>query len=97
MKSCRIVVGKKNAAQSNCFLLVDETQLQKLVRYDSGGSVRQDEESNLYTGIIVFMIVSLKQSIPYVVKSRPEVSINGKWFKKEIEKRMYFKFKRNWF
>ena len=32
------------------------------------------------------MIISSKQSIPYVVKSdRAEVSINGKWLKKKID------------
>ena len=32
----------------------------------------QDEDGNLYKGIVVFMIVSLKKSIPYVVKSCAE-------------------------
>ena len=30
------------------------------------------------------MTVSIKQSIPCIVKSRPEVSINGEWSGKEI-------------
>ena len=32
------------------------------------------------------MIVSLKKSIPYVVKCCPEVTINGSWFSGEIDK-----------
>ena len=45
----------------------------------------QDEDGNLYKGIVVFMIVSLKKSIPYVVKSCAEVKINGAWLAGEID------------
>ena len=35
--------------------------------------------------MVVFKIISLEQSSPYVVKSHPEVSINGEWSIKEID------------
>ena len=70
----------------NCVLLVDEMYLQQSVQHHSGDFVGEDKEGNIYKGIVVFMIFPLKQSIPYVVKLRPEVSINGEWLKKEINK-----------
>ena len=48
-------------------------------------SISQDEDGNLYKGIVVFMIVSLKESIPYVVKSCAEISIHGDWLANEID------------
>ena len=38
----------------------------------------QDEEGNIYKGIVNFMIVTLKQSIPVVIKSYPETKMNRK-------------------
>ena len=39
----------------------------------------------LFKGIVVLMIVGLQKSIPYVVKSSPEITITGLWLKKEID------------
>ena len=41
---------------------------------------------NLFNGIVVFMIVSLKKSIPVVIGSLPEAKITSKWLKCEINK-----------
>ena len=38
-----------------------------------------------YKGIVVFMVVGLKKSIPYVIKACPESKINGNWLSCEIE------------
>ena len=41
---------------------------------------REDfEDREFYNGIMVFMIVSLKKSIPFVIKSCPKTKINSKW------------------
>ena len=40
----------------------------------------------LCTTVVLFMIVSLKKSIPFVVKCCAEVSINGSWLANEIDK-----------
>jgi hypothetical protein len=58
--------------------------LQKYVQYYSGDFVGQDEDGDLYKGIVVFMIVSLKKSIPLVVSSRFKIKITGEWLKNEI-------------
>ena len=63
--------------------------LQKLVEYHIGNFVCQDEEGNLYKGIVNFMIVPLKQFIPVVIKSCPETTISGKWLKDEIDRSIF--------
>ena len=49
-------------------------------------NVGQDEEGNLFKWIVVFMIVSLKKSIPIVIGSLAETKITGEWWKCEINK-----------
>ena len=38
----------------------------------------------MYKGIVGFMIVGLKESIPYVIQSIPEVTFTGKWLCEKI-------------
>ena len=59
--------------------------LQKGVQYHGGTLVGADENGELYTGVMVFMVVGLKESIPFVVKACPEFKIAGKWLSEEIE------------
>ena len=56
--------------------MIDQVYLQKSARYQSGENV---EEGNLYKGIFAFLVVELKQSIPFVVQTIPEVTFNGQW------------------
>ena len=41
-------------------------------------------EENLYNGIFAFLVVVLKQSIPFVVQTILEVTFNGQWLAKRI-------------
>ena len=43
-----------------------------------------DNEGELYKGIVCFMIVGLKESIPYVINSSPETNNDANWFKTEL-------------
>ena len=52
--------------------------------YFGGEMIRCDEEGELYQGIVCFMIVGLKESIPYVIKSSPETNIEVNWLKTEL-------------
>ena len=61
--------------------MIDETYSQKSAQYQSGEYV---EEENLYKGIFAFLVVVLKQSIPFVVQTIPEVTFNGQWLAKRI-------------
>ena len=56
----------------DCILMIDEMYLRKSAQYQSREYVGVDEE-----GIITFMAVGLKQSIPFV--AIPEVIFNGHW------------------
>ena len=49
--------------------MVDEMYLQKATQYHSGEYVGADEDGNLYKESVAFMIVGLKESIPYVVQA----------------------------
>ena len=59
----------------------DRSNLQKSAQYQSGENA---EERNLYKGIFAFLVVELKQSIPFVVQTIPEVTFNGQWLAEKI-------------
>ena len=65
---------KEEKVSADCVLMLDEMYLQK-----------STASGKFYTGILSFIIVVLKKSIPYLIKVCPEVSINGEMVKKEIE------------
>ena len=69
-------VHEKGSFSCDCILMIDEMYLQKSAQYQSGENV---EEGNLYKGIFAFLVVELKQSIPFVVQTIPEVTFNGQW------------------
>ena len=66
-------------------LLLDEMYLQKDVQYQGGKLVCVDSEGNLFKGVMIFMINSLKQSIPFVIKAIPEVKTEGLWLSEQID------------
>ena len=53
--------------------------LRKSAQYQSGEYVGVDEE-----GITTFMVVGLKQSVPFVVQAIPEVIFNEHWLVEKI-------------
>ena len=61
--------------------MIDQMNLQKSTQYQSGENV---EKGNLYKGIFAFLVVELKQSIPFVVQAIPEVLFNGQWLAEKI-------------
>ena len=73
------LLRKRGEISSDCVLMVDEMYLQKGTSYQAGEYIGEDNEGNLYKGIMVFMIVGLKQSIPFVVQAVPDVTITGVW------------------
>ena len=64
--------------------MFDEMYLQKAAQYQAGEYVGADEEGNLYKGIMAFMVVGLKKSVPFVVQAIPEVTLNGQWLCEKI-------------
>ena len=65
-------------------MIVDEMYLQKATQYQGGDYVGADEEGNLYKGIVAFMVVGLKESIPYITQAIPEVTFTGQWLSHKI-------------
>ena len=61
----------------DCVLLIDKMYLQKGVQYQGGSLVGAYENGELYTVIVVFMVVSLKKSVPFAIKACPESKISG--------------------
>ena len=57
-------------------LLLDEMYLQQEVQYDGRKLIECDSELQMYKSIICFMVVSLKQSTPYILKATPLTKIN---------------------
>ena len=75
---------QKQEISKDIILMADEMYLQKGSQYHGGEYVGADEEGNLYKGIVAFIIVGLKKSIPYIIKASPDVTINGSWLSTEI-------------
>ena len=71
----------KGYVSHDCILTIDEMYLQKSAKYQSGEYV---EELNLNKGIFVFMVVRLKESIPFIVSTILEVTFNGQWMAEKI-------------
>ena len=65
-------------------LMFDEMFLQKCQEYCGGELIGADENNELYKGLVSFMIVGMKKSIPYIIKSVPEKKIDGKWLKEQV-------------
>ena len=69
---------------SDVILMVDEMFLQKGTSLQGGEYIGEDEAGELYKGIACFMIVGLKDSVPYVIQAIPEVTITGNWLADKI-------------
>ena len=65
-------------------MFFDGTYLEKGQGYFGGETIGCDDEGELYKGIACFMIVGLKESIPYVIKSSPETNIDANWLEIEL-------------
>ena len=70
---------EKGSFSCDCILMTYEMHLRKSAQYQSGEYVGVDEE-----GITTFMVVGLKQSIPFVVQAIPEVIFNEHWLVEKI-------------
>ena len=53
--------------------------LEKATQYHSGEYVGAGDEGNLYKGMVAFIIVGLKESIPYIVQAILEVKFSCEW------------------
>ena len=63
---------------------IDEMYLQKCEEYCGGEIIGANENNELYKRLHSFMIIGLKENVPYIIKSVPEQNIDGKWIKEQI-------------
>ena len=75
---------KEGKSSEDVCMIFDEMYLQKSQEYFLGEMIGCDDEVELYKGIVCFMIDTLKESIPYVIKSLPEINIDANWLKTEL-------------
>ena len=78
------VIIRQDKISSDVCLTFDEMCLQKCEEYTGGRLVGAATNSVLYTGIVSFMIIGIKQNTPYIIKSLPEIKIHADWLKNEI-------------
>ena len=79
------LLREKGKISEDLVLMADEMYLQKATDFSGGEYIGADDEGTLYKGVVAFMVVGIKQSIPYVVKATPEVTIKGSWLCDEID------------
>lgn len=70
------VLLDKGEVDQNIVLLIDEMHLQQSSQYD-GKDDGQNVDGELYKGILCFMTISLKRSVPYVLHYVPVTKLNG--------------------
>ena len=80
---------KEEKISADCVLMLDEMFLQKSADDHSGSFVGQNENGEFYNVILVFMIVGLKESIPYVIEAIPKTSLNGEMVKDGIQENLH--------
>ena len=53
-------------------LLMDEMYLQKRVQYQEGRLFGSNEEGAMFRGIMTFIVVCLRNNVPFIIKAIPE-------------------------
>ena len=77
--TCKGLISlRENSLFSNdAVLLLDEMYLQQEVQYDGRDLSGCDSKLQMYKSVLCFMVVSLKQSTPYVLRAIPLIKINN--------------------
>ena len=88
MKALQLLC-ERGEISNDCIMMVDEMYLQKATQSQGGEYVGADKDGHLYKGIVAFMVVGLKQSIPYVIQAIPEVSFTGKWLSEQMAENIH--------
>ena len=68
----------------NVILILDEIYHQKSAEYFGGDTFRTNEDWDLYKGMLCFMFLGLKNSIPCFIKSVPEKELRCQFIKDSL-------------
>ena len=79
--SVTTALKQQGRISGDVILILNEIYLQKSEKYFGGDIFRTNEDGDLYKGMLCFMIVELKNSIPCVLKSVPEKELSGQFIK----------------
>ena len=81
---CSEALKKYGKISEDICLLFDEMYLQKRRKYFGGEMICFEENLELYKGIGSFITVGLKEFIPCVIESSPNIKINVAWHRDEL-------------
>ena len=70
LKATKVLLEQRKIG-TDVVLLLDEVYLQKYSQYQDEKLVGAVNEGNMHKGVMVFMLNSLKKSIPFVIKAIP--------------------------
>ena len=79
----------KGKISEDVCLLFNEIYLKKFKEYFGGDLIGCGEDGNLYKGLVCFMNVGFKESVPYVIKSSPQTGTSADWLKSEVLECLY--------
>ena len=83
---CAEMLRNDGKISDDICLLFDEMYVQKCEEYFGGDVMGSNDAGESYKGLVCFMIIGLKQSIPYIIRPLPDISIDANWLKEEIFK-----------
>ena len=83
LKAVKLLLNESEI-NKNIVLITDEMYLQKEIQFQQGKLIGCDDNDNLFQGIMTFMIVVVRNNVPFVVKAVPEAKIEGKWLSGQI-------------
>ena len=83
LKAVKLLLNKRKI-DKDIVLLTDEMYLQKELQFQRGKLIGCDDNGNLLKGIMTFMIVGERKSVPFLVKAVPESKTEGKWLSGQI-------------
>ena len=84
-EKCFKILRDEGKMCEDVILMFDEMFLQKSQEFVGGTMVGCNEDGVLFKGILCFMIVGLRESVPFIIKAIPEVDIKGVWLAEEIK------------
>ena len=83
LKAAKLLL-ENSSISKDIVVLFDKMYLQKCVQYCGGEFFGSNINNELYKSIVCFMIIGLKENVPYVVKAAPVTFINNELLKVEL-------------
>ena len=78
LKAVKLLLNERKI-DKDIALLTDEMYLQKEVQFQQGKLIGCDDNSNLFKGIMIFVIVGVRKNASFVVKAVPQSNTERKW------------------